>query len=141
LGTVRHQANASSGGQVTDVEIGDFLNGPRHPEQEALLHLIGNSIVYLQGAGVGDEPPAVGIGTEWSDAELTELGNLLVRGLPIEKIARLLGREHGEVRDKVVEIGRACRGSAATNSEPESDLPTNLRTCPAFRSNHSPKWV
>ncbi|HEX3412385.1 MAG TPA: hypothetical protein VHT00_11745 [Stellaceae bacterium] len=33
LGTVRHQANASSGGQVTDVEIATFLSGPLHPEQ------------------------------------------------------------------------------------------------------------
>ena len=39
LGTVRHQANASSGGQMTDVDIGAFLSGPRHPEQDALLRL------------------------------------------------------------------------------------------------------
>jgi transposase len=32
----------------------------------------------------------------------------LVRGLSIEEIARRLRRENGEVRDKVVEIGRAC---------------------------------
>jgi hypothetical protein len=38
-----------------------------------------------------------------------ELGNMLVRGLSIEEIARLLGREHPEVRDKVAEVGRACR--------------------------------
>ena len=41
--------------------------------------------------------------------ELNELGNMLVRGLPMEEIARLLRRDHGEVQDKVVEIGRACR--------------------------------
>jgi hypothetical protein len=46
---------------------------------------------------------------EWSDAELNELGDLLLRGLSIEEIARLLDRDHGEVRDKVVEVGRACR--------------------------------
>jgi hypothetical protein len=34
---------------------------------------------------------------------------MLVRGLSIEEIARLLGREHPEVRDKVAEVGRACR--------------------------------
>ena len=49
LGTVRHQANASSGGQVTDLEIGDFLSGPLHPEQEALLRVIGASIADPQG--------------------------------------------------------------------------------------------
>jgi hypothetical protein len=35
--------------------------------------------------------------------------SMLVRGLPIEEIAQLLRRDHGEVRDKVVEIGRACQ--------------------------------
>jgi hypothetical protein len=43
---------------------------------------------------------------EWPDAELTELGNMLVRGLSIEEIARLLRRDYREVRDKVAEVGR-----------------------------------
>ena len=64
-----------------------------------------------------NEPPAVGIGKEWSDADLTKLGNMLVRGLSIEEIARVLGRDRGEVQDKVVEIGRACREPTAANSE------------------------
>ena len=51
----------------------------------------------------------VDAGREWSDAELTELGNMLVRGLSIEEIARLLRRDYREVRDKVAEVGRACR--------------------------------
>jgi hypothetical protein len=41
--------------------------------------------------------------------ELNELGNMLVRGLSIEEIARRLRRDHGDVRDKVAEVGRACR--------------------------------
>ena len=109
LGSIRHQANASSGGQVTDIEIATFLSGPPHPEQEALLRVIGASIVDPKGAEVEDKPPPVNTGRKWSDAELTELGNMLVRGLSIEEIARVLGRDHGEIQDKVVEIGRACR--------------------------------
>jgi hypothetical protein len=62
-----------------------------------------------QGAQVEDERSAVNTGREWSDADLSELGNLLVRGLSIEEIARLLRRDYRAVRDKVVEIGRACR--------------------------------
>ena len=57
LAFVRHQANAASGGQVTDIEIGDFLRGPLHPEQEALLRVIGAWIVKPQGTAVDDEPP------------------------------------------------------------------------------------
>jgi hypothetical protein len=109
LAFVRHQANASSGGRVTDVEIGDFLSGGEHPEQAALLRVIGASIVDPQGTAVQDEQPAANAEREWSDADLTDLGNLLMRGLSIEDIARRLGREYREVRDKVAEVGRACR--------------------------------
>jgi hypothetical protein len=94
---------------VTDLEIGAFLNGPPHPEQEALLRVIGASMVSPHGTAVEDEQPAANAEREWSDAELTQLGNMLVRGLSIEEIARLLRRDHGEVRDKVVEVGRACQ--------------------------------
>jgi hypothetical protein len=109
LAFVRHQANASSGGRVSDVEIADFLGGPQNPERDALLRVIGAFIVNPQGAGVEDEPPAVDTGREWSDAEMTELGNMLLRGLAIEEIARLLRRDHREVREKIAEVGRACR--------------------------------
>jgi hypothetical protein len=106
---VRHQANAPSGGHVTDIELGAFLSGPRNPEHEALLRLIGASILDPRGAEADDEPAAVNTGREWSDGELNELGDMLVRGVPMEEIARRLRRDQGEVRDKVVEVGRACR--------------------------------
>ena len=42
---VRHKANVPSGGQVTDIDIGAFLSGGRrHPEHQALLHLIGTLV-------------------------------------------------------------------------------------------------
>jgi hypothetical protein len=106
---VRHQANASSGGQVTDVEIDAFLGGPQSPERDALVRVIGSSIVNPQGAEAENEQPAVNAEREWSEAELTQLGNMLVRGLPVEEIAQVLRRDHREVRDKVAEVGRACR--------------------------------
>ena len=56
---VRHQANAPSGGQVTDIELGAFLSGPRNPEHEALLRFIGTSILDPRGAEAADEPAAV----------------------------------------------------------------------------------
>ena len=48
-------------------------------------------------------------GREWSAADIKELGDMLLRGLSMEEIARLLDRDHREVRDKVAEVGRACR--------------------------------
>ena len=39
---VRHQANAPSGGQTSNIEIGEFLTRSHHgPEHEELLKLIG----------------------------------------------------------------------------------------------------
>jgi hypothetical protein len=102
---------------VTDLEIGAFLSGPPHPEQEALLRVIGASISDPHGTAVEDQLPAADTRREWPDAELTQLGNLLLGGLSIEEIARVLRRDYGEVRDKVVEIGRVCRGPTAANSE------------------------
>jgi hypothetical protein len=106
---VKHQANAPSGGQVTDIELGAFLNGPGSPEHEALLRLIGASIFNPRGAEADDEPLAVNTGREWSDAEMNALGEMLVRGVSIEEIAHRLRRDRDEVRDKVAEVGRACR--------------------------------
>jgi hypothetical protein len=106
---VRHQANAPSGGQVTDIELGAFLSASGSPEHEALLRLIGASILNPRGAQADDEPLAVNTGREWSDAEMNGLGEMLVRGVSIDEIARRLRRDHREVRDKVAEVGRACR--------------------------------
>jgi hypothetical protein len=41
---VRNKANIPSGGQVTDIPIETFLSGPRNPEHEALLSLLGTSV-------------------------------------------------------------------------------------------------
>ena len=109
LAFVRHQANAPSGGHVTDIELGAFLSGPGSPEHEALLRLIGASILNPLGAEADDGPLAVNTGREWSDAEMNALGEMLVRGVSIDEIARRLSRDKVEVRDRVVELGRACR--------------------------------
>jgi hypothetical protein len=114
---VRHEANNPSGGQLTDIEIGAFLSGPRHPEHEALLRLIGILVSETDETEPEDDRSVVEAGRHWSNAELSELGKMLLRGLSIEEIARLLGREHGEVQDKVVEVGRACRGSGGSTVE------------------------
>ena len=106
---VRHQANAPSGGHVTDIELAAFLSGPQNPEREALLRLIGASILDPRGAAADGEGAAVNTRREWSDGELSELGEMLVRGLSIEEIARRLRRDKIEIRDKVAEVGRACR--------------------------------
>lgn len=42
---IRHEANAPSGGGVTDIDLGTFLSrGERNPEHRALLGLIGTLV-------------------------------------------------------------------------------------------------
>ena len=94
---------------MTDIELGAFLSGPGSPEHEALLRLIGASILNPLEAEADDEPLAVNTGREWSDAEMNALSEMLVRGVSIDEIARRLSRDKVEVRDKVAEVGRACR--------------------------------
>jgi hypothetical protein len=45
---VRHEANAPSGGQASEIGIGDFLSrGPLNPEHQALLRLIGTLVAAV----------------------------------------------------------------------------------------------
>jgi hypothetical protein len=49
---IRHEANVPSGGQSSDIEIGAFLTaGPRNPEHDALLRLIGTLVEEDSGLG------------------------------------------------------------------------------------------
>ena len=47
-----------------DIEISAFLSGLRNPEHEALLRLIGASILDPRGAEADDEPAAGNSGRE-----------------------------------------------------------------------------
>jgi hypothetical protein len=46
---VRHRANVSSGGKVSDIEVGDFLRATHAPEQQELLRLIGSLVAPESG--------------------------------------------------------------------------------------------
>ncbi|SER23271.1 hypothetical protein SAMN05216548_113123 [Faunimonas pinastri] len=42
---IRHEGNASSGGHVSEIDIGSFLgNGAHGPEHQALMRLIGSLV-------------------------------------------------------------------------------------------------
>ena len=73
------------------------------------MRLIGSFISGKDASKTDDDGAAMNVGREWSDPELTALGNMRVGGLPTEEITRFLRWEHVDVRDKVVEIGRICR--------------------------------
>src|SRR5205823_14350482 len=65
---VRHQPNASSGGQVPDLEIGEVVSGPSPPEQEALLRRSGAMMTHPQEADAETEMAADN-GRDGPDAE------------------------------------------------------------------------
>jgi hypothetical protein len=51
---IRHEANEPSGGQVTDIEIGDFLTSGGHgPQHAELLRLIGTLVGLRSDASKG----------------------------------------------------------------------------------------
>lgn len=48
---IRHEANVPSGGNRTDIDIGEFLSsGQRNPGHQALLRLIGTLVETKPGA-------------------------------------------------------------------------------------------
>jgi hypothetical protein len=58
---VRHEPNAASGGRPSDVDIGAFLSrGPKHPEHQALLDLIGTLIEHRPERTAAAEKPRRG---------------------------------------------------------------------------------
>jgi len=51
---IRHEANVPSGGQATDIDIGEFLRrGGQSPEHQALLRLIGTLVMEDRPAVAG----------------------------------------------------------------------------------------
>jgi len=80
---------------VTQIDLGAFLSGELHPEQETLLRRIANFILDPRRADASDDEwSAAGTGGDWSNVELRELRDMLLRGLSIEEIKRLLRRDH-----------------------------------------------
>ena len=77
---------------MTDIPIDAFLSGPRNQEHEALLRLMGTS-VPIHGTDTAVEPQVESTKREWSDAELSEMEDLLMREISIREIARFLQRD------------------------------------------------
>ena len=73
------------------------------------MSLLGTQVPNALNADADDAATPVSSDREWSDAELSELEDLLMCEISIKEIARLLQRDHDDVQNEVVEIGRACR--------------------------------
>jgi hypothetical protein len=55
-----------------------------------LLRLIGSLIRDPQRAGADDEPSRVRTGMEWSNSEISELGDMLIALRPLDRLQYLV---------------------------------------------------
>jgi hypothetical protein len=115
-----------------DVKLGDPLNGY---DAEATLDTLAEAAEWLQGKILmhyprsvfsrkyaGSDHAPVKIGTRWSEMDLVDLGHMLTRELPIKEIASHLRRSPAEVRDKIAELGRACKDDRSRHYHSERRL-------------------
>jgi len=58
-----------------------------------------------------DNRPNLNTGTEWPQMDLTDLMDMLLRGESIAEMADFLCRSRREVREKVIQLGDACKAS------------------------------
>jgi len=102
-----------------DVKLGDPLNGY---DAEGKMETFAEAAEWLRAKALMHYPRSEfshkyaacdqareNTGTYWSEMDLIDLGNMLTRELPIKEIANRLCRSPVEVRDKIAELGRACK--------------------------------
>jgi hypothetical protein len=64
----------------------------------------------------------VNTGVRWSEMDLVDLGHMLTREVPIKEIASYLCRSQAEVRDKIAELGQACKDDPSRHHHRERRL-------------------
>jgi hypothetical protein len=109
-----------------EVKLGDALNGY---DAETTVHSLAEAAEWLRNKALihyphskfsrryaafpnhpNDHPrPDGNSGMHWSEIDLLDLGHMLTRKAPIKEIASFLRRSPAEVRDKIAELGRACK--------------------------------
>ena len=102
-----------------EVTLGDALNGY---DAEAKVDTLTEAAEWLRDKALMHYPrgkfsrkyaaldrAGVNTGTRWSEIDLLDLGHMLTRELPIKEIASHLCRSPAEVRDKITELGQACK--------------------------------
>jgi hypothetical protein len=109
-----------------EVKLGDALNGydaettvdsfaeaAEWLRDKALIHYPRSKFACGHAASLNrpdDHPrPDGNSGMHWSEIDLLDLGHMLTRKAPIKEIASFLRRSPAEVRDKIAELGRACK--------------------------------
>jgi hypothetical protein len=102
-----------------EVKLGDALNGY---DAEGKVDTLAEAAEWLRDKALMHYPRSefsrrhavfdqaeVNAGIRWSEMDLVDLGHMLTRELPIKEIASCLCRSPAEVRDKIAELGQACK--------------------------------
>ena len=109
-----------------EVKLGDALNGydaettvdsfaevAEWLRDKALIHYPRSKFSCGHAASLNrpddHRRPDGNSGMHWSEIDLLDLGHMLTRKAPIKEIASFLRRSPAEVRDKIAELGRACK--------------------------------
>jgi hypothetical protein len=128
---VKASISLSCDGRV-DVKLGDPLNGY---DAEAKVDTLAEAAEWLRGKALmhyprsefsrkypGFDRTQVNTGTRWSEMDLVDLGHMLTREMPIKEIASRLCRSSAEVRDKIAELGQACKDDRSRHHHRERRL-------------------
>jgi hypothetical protein len=115
-----------------DVKLGDPLNGCDAEAKvntlaEAAEWLRDKALMHYSRSEFSRKYPAfdrvhVNTGVRWSEMDLVDLGHMLTREVPIKEIASYLCRSQAEVRDKIAELGRACKDDPSRHHHRERRL-------------------
>jgi hypothetical protein len=116
--SVRASISLSCDGRI-DVKLGDPLNGyvaeaKADSSAEAAEWLRSKALMHYPRCEfsrkyTGCDQAHVNTGTRWSEMDLVDLGHMLTREMPIREIANQLCRSSAEVRDKIAQLGQACK--------------------------------
>jgi hypothetical protein len=128
---VKASISLSCDGRV-DVKLGDPLNGY---DAEAKVDTLAEAAEWLRNKAlmhyprtefsrkyVGSDQAHANIGTRWSEMDLVDLGHMLTREMPIKEIASHLCRSPAEVRDKIADLGQACKDDRSRHHHRERRL-------------------
>jgi len=131
LSNVKASISLSCDGRI-DVKLGDPLNGY---DAEAKVGTLAEAADWLRnkalmhyprsefsGKYAGFDQAHVNTGMRWSEMDLVDLGHMLTREVPIKEIAGHLCRSPAEVRDKIAELGQACKDNRSRHHHRERRL-------------------
>jgi hypothetical protein len=100
-------------------KVGTFTEAAEWLRDKVLMHYPRSEFSRRHAAF---DQAEVNTGMRWSEMDLVDLGHMLTRELPIKEIASHLCRSPAEVRDKITQLGRACKNDRSRHHHRKRSL-------------------